>query len=186
MNDLIEILSHPYLVLNAIARDTYEGETPDNPDTEAFNQRLRSRVKGRHRFSAEEYKTLRRLLIAFSRKLDRYADKLEAQSAPDTPAADLTRLFQHPWLNHKEILEGLGARSGLNYYQLYDRLRSRVKADAQASRDLATELRRFAAWVRERLEQAHEARKTYVFSNGRGKASHKGPEIVKKGQATRP
>jgi hypothetical protein len=182
MNSLIEILSHPYLVLNPIAEDLYP-PVPENAEgSEALHQRLRSRVKGRHRFAVEEYKALRKGLLSLSRKLDRDAEKLRAQAA-EGKGGDLRRLIQHPWLNAKELLGRLGAAQGLNYYQVYDRLRSRVKAPEGSLEALAGELSAFAAWLRERLEAAQAESRDYPFSQGRGGGSHRSQ---RKARAERP
>lgn len=172
MNSLIEILSHGYLVLNPIAEAIYPPVAENAEGSEALHQRLRSRVKGRHRFAAEEYKALRKGLLSLSRKLDRDAAKLRALAA-EGKASDLRQLIQHPWLNAKEVLGRLGSAQGLNYYQVYDRLRSRVKAPEGALEALAGELSRFAAWLRERLEAAQAESREYAFSQGRGGASHR-------------
>ncbi|MDX2286979.1 MAG: hypothetical protein NW241_22635 [Bacteroidia bacterium] len=165
MEHLIQLLSHPYLVLNHVAETVYEAEGA------AVHQRLRSRVKGRHRFLTEEYKAIRKQALGFSRKLDRMAEKLlEAQA--DGARPDATRLMQHAWLNHKEVLEAVGAKAGLSYYQTYDRLRNRLQPAPETLQALAGELTAFAQWVRERLDAAQEESKAYAFSQGRGGASH--------------
>lgn len=166
MESLIELLSHPYLILNRVAEDVY-GEK-----TAAMHQRLRSRVLGRHRFGVEEYKDLRRELLKFARQLERIAGKLDEQAADPGKANRLTQI-QHPWLNHRAILEDLGRPYDLRYTAVYDRLRSRTSLPEGMLANLAILYRTFAATVQHQLEAAHEARKAYPFSQGRGGASHR-------------
>ncbi|RMG66808.1 MAG: hypothetical protein D6722_14320 [Bacteroidetes bacterium] len=166
MQTLIDLLSHRYLVLNRVAESVFDVPAP------ACHQRLRSRVQRRHRFAVEDYKTIRKEVLAFSRRLDRMAGKLEAAQASDKPA-DWKALMHHPWLNLKEVLVDAGAPLGLGYAQAYDRLRLRAAPPEVLIRGVAATCRDFAAWLRAQLEAAQVERKTYVFSAGRGGASHR-------------
>ena len=164
MNSLIEVVTHPYLVLNRIAETLYRDKG------NAIHQRLRSRVKGRHRFTMEEYQTLRRVLADMSGRFAYIASKLEtAQQAPGMEAPDWRRLLQSRWINTSHLLEAVGARYGLNYLQVYDRLRTRPPLPEGFVPALIAEYRRFAAWIDTQLEQAKAERKDYGFSQGRGK-----------------
>lgn len=166
MQALIDLLTHRYLVLNHIAESVYDEATV------ACHQRLRSRVQGRHRFTVEDYKTLRKEALAFSRRLDRKADQLEAALGQEGPV-DWKSLVSHPWLNLKEVLADAGAPFGYRYSQAYDRLRVRTPPPEGFIRGIATRYRDFAQHIRTQLDTAHAHRKDYVFSAGRGGGSHR-------------
>lgn len=164
MNSLIEVVAHPYLVINRIAETLYRDKG------NAIHQRLRSRIKGRHRFTMEEYQTLRRLLTDMSGRFAYIASKLEtAQQAPGTEAPDWHRLLRSRWINTSHLLEAVGADYGLSYLQVYDRLRNRATLPEGFVPALIAEYRRFAAWIDAQLELAKAERKDYAFSQGRGK-----------------
>lgn len=165
MQALIDFLTHPYVVLNHVAESVY-----DDTGT-ACHQRLRSRVKGRHRFTIDDYKNLRREILTFSRRLDRQANLLEAALTQEgTP--DWKALVTHPWLNLKTILTEAGQPFGYTYSQAYDRLRIRTQPPAEFIQGIATLYREFAAWTRTQLDAAKTQRKEYAFSLGRGGGSH--------------
>ena len=165
MNSLIEVVAHPYLVLNRIAETLYRDKG------NAIHQRLRSRVKGRHRFTMEEYQTLRRILVDMSTRFAAIASKLEAaQQSPALEAPDWRRLLRSRWINTSHLLEVVGAGYGLSYLQVYDRLRNRATLPEGFLPGLIAEYRRFAAWIDAQLEQAKAERKDYAFSQGRGKS----------------
>jgi hypothetical protein len=165
MQSLIDILNHPALVLNRVAETVYDGQGP------AVHQRLRSRAQQRHRFSVADYKALRKHLLAFSRRLDVIAERLEASQEVSRP--DWLKLMHHPWLNHKYLLTQLGAPHQLSYLQVYDGMRGRIPLPEALPLELAQQYRQLALWLREQLELAKEARKTYPFSQGRGGGSHR-------------
>jgi len=167
MNSLIELLSHPYLITNRVAESVYQEEGA------AIQQRLRSRIKGRHHFTVEDYQAIRKEAINVSRQLDRIADKLDKKEQAGDKQ-DWLLLMQHPWLNHKHILKQVGKKYGLSYYKIYDSLRDKVDRPQGFIGGLSKEYRRFASWIRQRLDEAKVEKKEYVFSVGRGGGSHRG------------
>ena len=170
MNSLIDILGHDYIVINRMAEAIY-GETGN-----AINQRLRSRIKRRHHFTVEDYKASRRELLAFSRQLDRIADKMEKLQAGDKKKIDWLKQMHHPILNHKNLIAEVATGFQSGYYSLYDGLRNKKALPKGVIPAMVKEYRQFAEQIRAALESAKEEKKTYTFSQGRGGASHRGEE----------
>jgi hypothetical protein len=166
MQSLIDLLSHPHLVLNRVAEQVYEGEG------NATHQRLRSRVSGRHRFTSDEYQAIRKTALGVSRRLDSIATKIDDALASGQPK-DWLQLVAHPWLNHKSLLAEAGAPLGMDYLRSYDALRGQRPLPEAYLPSLANTYRDFAAWIRAQLDLAKVERKAYPFSQGRGGASHR-------------
>jgi hypothetical protein len=166
MKSLIEVLDHPFLIQNRIAEDLYE-------DTGAiYFERLRSRIKGRHRFTLAEYKDLRKLLSAFAGKIHRLPPRLDRAWANQHDGPWVYRLMDHPWVNRKSILLEVGKRENLTYYQVYDQIRGRTVFKQNIYDRLVEVYEEYAPWLDEKLEEMKEERKTYLFSHGRGGRGH--------------
>lgn len=166
MQSLIDLLAHPYWILNHVAETIYEGEGA------AFHQRLRSRLKGRHRFTVEDYKALRKHMLVVSRRLDGLAERIRQADPATAPSENWVKRLQHPWINQKPVFEAVGKAHGLSYLQVYDALRNRTRLPEGFLPEVAEEYHGFASWIRDQLDLAREEKKAYRFSQGRGGASH--------------
>ncbi len=162
MNSLIELLNHPYHILNHLAGAMYSNIAPT-----AAHQRLRSRAKGLHHFTPEEYKTLREMFGRLAKTLERFATRLE--TPVDGPQPNWLTVTAQPWLNHKKIMEATGEPLGLSYVTIYDALRGKRTPPEGLLPALASHYRQHATWIRTQLDQSKAERSSYAFSAGRGK-----------------
>lgn len=171
MQSLIAILSHPYLITNRVAEAIYAEEEASN----AIHQRLRARIKGRHHFTVEDYKAVRKVFRSFIQQLERLAKKLEKKFNTGEQQ-DWLRLMHHPWLNHKNLLTEVGQQFELDYYGVYDGLRYRKTLPKKFIPTLIEAYKEYTKWIKEQLEVAKIEKKEYRFSVGRGGGSHRGEE----------
>lgn len=164
MESLVRLLKNPCLVENRIAEAMYDSEKP------AVHTRLRSRLRGRHRFSVSDYKAARKVLLSLSRRLDQMADRIEKLHQDNkTPTAGLLALVKHPQLHLHYVLQAAGLE---DYYRTYDQLRQRTTPPPEMPAALSHALKTLAAQLRDGLAQAEMEAKEYVFSVGRGGGSH--------------
>lgn len=167
MKSLIAVLKHPCLVVNRVAEGVY-GEKGAK-----YNERLRSRIKERHYFTFHEYQQLRKVLMAFSMRLDQIAEGMTEALSTSTSKPDWKKLMRNRWIKSMVILRKVGKPYGLTELQVYDRLRGRGILPDTFLPNLIQEYREFASWIREKLAEAKIEKKTYEFSQGTGGAGHR-------------
>ncbi|MEZ4851058.1 MAG: hypothetical protein R3B93_21070 [Bacteroidia bacterium] len=171
MKSLIDILRHPYLLLNRVAERIY----PDAKSPVAAHQRLRSRRNKIHFFELSDYEKLRDEFSAFADELDQIAQNLEALN-PSTPGAlqEVMHITTHPWVKKKLVLTKVAEKCELTYYTVYDGLRGKNQSlPKKFVPTLAREYTGFAGWLRKRLERAEKEKEKYRFGLGKGGAGHR-------------
>ncbi len=161
MKGLNNILNHKYIIVSKVAYDIY------NEKSQKVYERLRSRVKERHRYTEDEYKAL-------IKYFKRFAKKLETTNPRDFydkkyKIFDLEGFTKHlpKALNFKTILSKLG-----DYLTYYDMLRNKRQMDTKILTKIKNELKKAANFIYKNLEKAKDEAKTYNFSYGRGQHSH--------------
>jgi hypothetical protein len=166
MEPLQNLLKHPFVVSNRLAELLYKEE-----GVNCFT-RLRSRSRGRHRFTKEEYKGLVKLFREMSTRVRTKADRLA--DALQTPYAhrNLRHMLEHPTINLRQMLMAAGREIGKTYYQFYDSLRGRSPLQPGEGEAIVACFRAFADEIDAALEAAKQSAKHYPFSAGRGQVSH--------------
>jgi hypothetical protein len=166
MQSFLDFLSHPYLLLNRLAENIYGGQGP------AIHQRLRSRLKERHRFNKEDYRLLRKEMLAYASQLEKLARRLEQDRKDGDKADKLLARMEHPYLKLKLLLVKVGASHDLSYQKVYDGLRGRRKLPEGFFPAVIAEIEAYAQTIRAQADRVKEEKKAYPFSQGPGQASH--------------
>jgi len=168
MDSLIQLLSHPYLMKKAVADIIYEEH---NANT---YERLRSRIKQRHRFTHDEYKKLTLFFSEFAEYIEIRAAivSLAAQQPELVSNQPLLESFAHPCLVFKALADDISISERPHYYHLYDQMRNRTTLKPEWANALADKLKDYATTIRQHVEQAHQQSNTYRFNYGRGNVSH--------------
>jgi hypothetical protein len=173
MESLKALLTNEIFVRDAIAKQIYEIENPD--EQKKYFVKLRDRALGNLRFQEEEVNALLKVFTALARKIDRKASKIR-QAKATQKEIDLIKELEFPTINLKQILIRVGKQlpidladvpeekqNNLLYQAVYDQLRERTTPSDQLIPLLTAELEQLAHFITTQLNHAREERKTYTF-----------------------
>ncbi len=173
MESLKTLLTHEIFVRDAIAKQIYEIENPD--EQKKYFVKLRDRALGNLRFQEEEVNALLKVFTALARKIDRKASKIR-QAKAEQKKIDIIRELDFPTINLKQILIKVGKQLPIDladipqekhdnflYQTVYDQLRERTTPSDQLIPLLTAELDHLAHFITTQLDHAREERKTYTF-----------------------
>lgn len=154
------LLAHPVFVLKQLSFDLYEEEGA------APYERLRSRVRGRHRFRKEECHKLHQIFVALAKAFRKASKKLaKLLKTPDQLEGHiLMPLLECPHINLKAIIEPIGKKYGKNYFQTYDAIRRRSAFTETLCTELVSHLEQLANDIEKQIKLSKNEAKKYSFN----------------------
>ena len=161
MKSLTKLLSHKYIQIRKVSDAIYKDKS------NASYEKLRSRIKGRHRYTEGEY-------IKLTEYFEKVARKLRDINLEDYVDENNVFLYEKFLKDLPDCIEikPVITDFNVNYYPVYDQLRGKNVLDKKYLKELQRRLRYFATYIENKLEQAQSEARRYEFSHGRGSSSH--------------
>lgn len=136
--------------------------------------RLRSRATGKHRFTEQEFKSLKKVFTKLAEQLQKKAESIKQYNANATKGKKqppLLHLMASPLLHTKYFLVETSEQDAA-YQRLYHQLEKKTTwSDAELAH-FAQRFEQFAQQILQTVEVSQKEAKQYPFSYGRGKYSH--------------